>query len=341
VGFSSEPLYRSEAFDLALDLAGKASAGQILVTDLACKMAGPIFTFQAIGPKKEAQRFVVKELLADAKTDMDALAKKVPLPFIEETISKARTQDTQWLHIEGWPPTACLHLMDVISAHTERARFHTYRLRLATATDSEQVGQNVFDQLKLIARLRERSEGNEPFANIKTNVMSAVTAMKVLCMRGPTAIIIYGIDSLSVLMRAFGPKGLEEISKLPLLIAAMGNKSDTASHVSVRLEGSIPGSLQEINSYRLALPKLPPVPEGVNTDLVTMLDMLSPVARHAVRILVQTGKSAMTPGDREIGMMIGKELLISGLFSLSDNLIVYRDEPIRDALKLFFTGSNS
>lgn len=336
VGFGNEPLYRSEAFDLAQDLANSANHGQILATDITCKTAGPIFPYTAYGNKEEARKFVVKEIPAVGEADLPGLVKRVPLPFIEEIASSAQQKMAQWLGVDGWPPSACTQLMDVMSAHFETRRFHTYRLRLATAIDPEQVGANVFQQLKLVARLRERSEGNEPFVDVKTNIMSAVTAMKVLCMRGPTAILVYGVNSLGVMTKAFGEKGMADIARLPLVIVATANRSDTEPHVTARLLGNIPGKLDKINAYRLPLTKAPHIPENINTDLVTMLDMLSAPARHAVRVFVQSNKTAMTTGDKEIGLMIGKELLICGLFALKGKVITYRDESTEKALRKFF-----
>ena len=336
VGFGNEPLYRSEAFDLALDLAGRADHAQILATDITCKTAGPIFPYLPYGSKEEARKFVVKEIPAVGEADMAGLVKRVPLPFVDEITGSAQQKTTQWLGVDGWPPSACNQLMDVLSAHFETKRFHTYRLRLATAIDAEQVGANVFQQLKLVARLRERSEGNEPFVDIKTNIMSAVTAMKVLCMRGPTAILVYGVNSLGIMTKAFGEKGMAEIARLPLVIVATANRSDTEPHVTVKLLGNIPGKLDKINAYRLPLTKAPNIPDNINTDLVTMLDMLSPPARHAVRVFVQSNKSAMTTGDKEIGLMIGKELLICGLFALKGDVITYRDDSTEKALRKFF-----
>ena len=336
VGFGNEPLYRSEAFDLAQDLSNSANHGQILATDITCKTAGPIFPYTPYGPKEEARKFVVKEISAMGEADLPGLVKRVPLPFIDEISVSAQQKMTQWLGVDGWPPSACTQLMDVMSAHFETRRFHTYRLRLATAIDAEQVGANVFQQLKLVARLRERSEGNEPFVDVKTNIMSAVTAMRVLCMRGPTAILVYGVNSLGIMTKAFGEKGMADIARLPLIIVATANRSDTEPHVTARLLGNIPGKLDKINAYRLPLTKAPNIPENINADLVTMLDMLSAPARHAVRVFVQSKKTAMTTGDKEIGLMIGKELLICGLFALKGNMITYRDDSTEKALRKFF-----
>jgi hypothetical protein len=44
----------------------------------------------------------------------------------------------------------------------------------------------------------------------------------------------------------------------------------------------------------------------------------------------------MTTGDKEIGLMIGKELLICGLFALKGKMITYRDESTEKALRKFF-----
>lgn len=340
VGFSDHPLYRSQAFDISQNLSRHAPDNTILATDVTCKSAGSLFPYKTAKIKEngDANPFL-KEIPIDTEIDAIKSATKINLPFMSEIIGKARNKETQWLGIEAWPPSASINLMDAISIHADSAQFKTYRLRLATAPTIEQTGDNIFHQLNLVARIRERSEGNESYANAKTNIMSAVKAIQILCMRGPTALIVYGLNGLQVMMTAFGARGLEEISRLPLIIVASTKTQDEEPHITAKILNGIPGKNEKVNAYRMPLKKDSTVRvNGVNTDLITMLDTLSAPARHAVRVFVESKKSSLNPGEREIGQLLSRELLISGLFKADGNLITYRDDITRQALIDFFTN---
>jgi DNA-binding CsgD family transcriptional regulator len=336
VGFGNEPLYRSDAFDLAQDLAGHAENGQILATDPSCRAAGPTFTYRPYGESDSFKKFVVKEVSAQGLPNHDLLAKKYPISFFSELLLQTRENKTQWVTVEGWPPSAGAQLMDIMSAHCQAANHKTYRLRLATAKDQEQTAGNIFQQLKLIARLRERAEGNEEFLSPKTNVMSAVSALQVLCMRGPTAILVYGVDSLDVLKLALGEKGIQKISKLPLVFVTSSRGGDHSPHLTVKFLDHHANETQAGHTYRLTLKQASHAKDDPNLDLITMLDTLSPHTRKALKTFVASGKLGMVTGDKEIGQMVGKELLISGLFRLEDQAILYRNEAVKEALQHFY-----
>jgi DNA-binding CsgD family transcriptional regulator len=336
VGFGNEPLYRSDAFDLATQLAKEAQPGQILATALAAKMAGPLFPVANDKPDQDDNERSVLEISSNAVVDMQAIAKRVNVPFINELFGAVRKGQTQWLSVQGWPPSACLELIDSVSAYCESSHFHTYRLRIATDGNPEQVGENIFQQLKLIARLRERAQGNEQFLNIKTNIMSAVTAMKVLCMRGPTAILIYGVNTLEVITRSFGEKGLAAISGLPLIVVATANPSDAKPNVTAKLLGNDPLASENIGTYKITNSTSPSVPDMVNTDLITMLDMLTPTARQAAKHFAQSAQSAVVLGDDKTKQSAHQELLSCGLFKLENGNVTIRDMATKQALARFF-----
>lgn len=341
VGYSRETHYRSEAFDLAISLAKKSQRGQILATDVACKSAGITFHYKDYGSGEDSPKFVVKEISVDQDTDLELITKRVPLPFIEEHINICKQGKIQWIGVEGWPPSACLQLLDSIAAHTGIKGFHAYRLRLATKDDPEAVAENIFQQLKVIARLRERRDGNTVFEGLKTNSETAITALKVLCMRGPTTLLLYGVNSLAMISKAFGDAGLKMLSQLPLMIVGTSNKPESVPYVTVRIFGESPTTDPAIClAYRLNLPRAPRIPDGVDTDLATMIDMLTPAARLALKTFVKSQMVAMKTGEKESGMMIGKEFLISGLFKLNDGLIIYRDETTAQALQNFFIAND-
>lgn len=339
VGFGDEPLYRSDAFDLAQDLAQHAQNGQILATDPSCRAAGPTFGYLPYGDRDSFKKYVVKEVSAHNTPNLNLMAKKYPLPVMADVHQATRENRTQWLSIEGWPPSAASQLMDIFSAHCETLNYKTYRLRLATVGDPEQTAGNIFQQLKLIARLRERAEGNEAFLSPQTNVMSAVSALQVLCMRGPTAIIVYGVDSLDVLKLALGEKGIQKVAKLPLVFIASAKGVDLSPHLTIKRLDNPALEAPTGASYRLNLKHTPAVKDDLNRDLITMLDTLTPFARRALRTFVESGKKGMITGEKEIGQMVGKELLVSGLFMLEGDVISYRNPAVKEALQHFYEQS--
>lgn len=344
VGFGDEPLYRSEAFDVALSLARETPSGQIHASDITVKLAGPLFPQQSIGPNPSQgtpRNSGTKQIPIDVDIDPAAFVRRAPLPFMQEPIERARQSSTAWLSVSGWPPSASLQLLDAVSMHCEAAGFRTYRIRLATDGDPEHVGLNLYRQLKIVARLRERPDGNEIFKVSKTHVATAVAAMRVLCMRGPTALIVYGIDALSMITKSLGAAGISDIAALPLIIVAAGIKSDAEPHVVARILAGDPLQSKSVKTYRLPLGTSFETPDGINTDLATLLDILTPPARNAVKIFSLQDKTAIITGGNDVGEQIAKELIALGLFVRRDDTIVCRDPATRKALKQFFVGNGA
>jgi DNA-binding CsgD family transcriptional regulator len=348
VGFGDEPLYRSEAFDVALSIARATPSGQIHASEVTVKLAGPLFPQRNVTSNsgtnsgQDAERRTgIKLIPTDVDIDPATYVRRAPLPFIEDVLGRARESSTAWLSVSGWPPSASLQLLDAVSMHCESAGLRTYRIRLATDGDPEHVGLNLYRQLKIVARLRERPDGNEIFAASRTHVATAVAAIRVLCMRGPTAIVVYGVDALSMLIKSLGASGIADISSLPLVIAAAGLKSDAEPHVVAKVLSGDPLQTTGAKSYRLPLGPAFETPDGVNTDLATLLDMLTPPARNAVKVFVAQDKSSIITGGNEVGEQIAKELIGVGLFVRREDAIVCRDPTTRGALKRFFVGGGA
>jgi len=130
VSFTEEPLYRSEAYALARDLAGYAAADQILATDLTCKMAGPLFIYKKYETADDKKHFIVKEVLWNDPASVSEAKQRIQLPFFNEVVTKAIGHQTQWVKINGWPPTACAQLLDIIALHGRARNLRVAAIRM-------------------------------------------------------------------------------------------------------------------------------------------------------------------------------------------------------------------
>lgn len=339
VDFSDDPLFRSKAYDLALELARRAKPSQVLASDPICKLAGPLFQHRAEAQTDEtiAPGLSAREVLHE-QPEAAMLVKGTTLPFTKEAFGLARSGVAQWISIAGWPPSAAVQLMDAVSLHCEVGGFSTYRIRLASERDTGKFALNFYRQLQFFARLRERAEGNELLSYSQSDAQRALVALKLLCMRGPTALVVYGLGALESLARVFGDTGLQQLTKLPLLFIVTGGEANPEPHVVARLLGSQPLSAgASVKSFRLPLPRAAATPHDMNRDLSVLFELLSPPARQAVRLFVLHDKKSMVAGSKTGGMQLANELVTSGLFVREGESIVCRDATTRAALKKFLT----
>lgn len=343
VGFGNEPLYRSKAYDLAFDLAQRARSGAALCSGLVCKLGGLLFSYRT--PPDDAPTsapgLIARELTADP-IDPIAFAKRIALPFTTETLGAARLSTTQWIEIAGWPPSATLQLLDGVSLHCEAGGFATYRLRLPNERDPAVFAARFHRQLRLVARLRERSEGNELYDTSTSEAMRSLAAIKLLCMRGPIALVIYGLEGLSSMTRLLRETGIAQLSTLPLIVVVAEGSAEAAPHVTARLLGARPVAGRALKTFRLPLGRTAVGPDDLHRDLATILSLLSPPARQAVRLFIAHDKKYMVTGAKTGAQHLADELVTSGLFVREGQSVICRDAPTRAALKKFFqTGDAS
>jgi DNA-binding CsgD family transcriptional regulator len=339
VGFGNEPLYQSDAFDLAQELAASAASGQILITEPTCQAAGRTFSYQAFEVPDLSRRFSVKEVLRSNTMSLAMLAHTFPAPYFDQAIQQSSEREAQWISVEGWPPSSVAQLMDVLSAHTEMAGLKTYRLRLSTEANPEKTAANIFQQLKIIARLRERPEGNESFFTAKSNAMSATEALTLLCMRGATAIFIYGIDSVDIVKLALGDHGIQAVSKLPLIFVCSAKAFELSPHLTLRMQKGSDDF--EFSGQRIELDhtETPQAQDDLNCDLITMLDSLSPNTRQVLKKFIESGNHKIQGGNQYYPKEISKELLVSGLFVQNGGELLFRNDAVQNALKHFYKHS--
>lgn len=319
---SSSPPVHAESFKLARQLAGSCRNGEILATEICCRLAGPLYPYQAVPDKLSP---AIGTLLLPAEEDIDPamLARHNPLPFIAEVIERFRQRrQADWISIESWPPSAGVRLMDAVAVHFEAAQVPVLRLRLPTARNPAEMAANLAAQIELFANPADAGQPPEPrFGH------SPLGSLKALGMRGPHAVFIYGVNSLARLMELLEMHGIQAISGLPLSIVGMHMHEDADAYVAARLLGNSPISAGNSRVFKLSLGSKPSAPNELDADLMTLIDILSPAARQMVRQLVEYGSISYEAAGKH-----ARELLSSGLFVDQDGAIACRDEETQNTL---------
>jgi len=339
VSFTEEPLYRSDGYNLARDLSTHANAGQILATDLTCKMAGPLFSYRKHQSESSDTRFIVKEVVWNDWLNPTEHRLRVQLPFFNEILTKANTNKTQWVKVKGWPPSACMQLLDIFALHGRARNLRVAGLRLASGLSPEGLVRNLHHQLYLFGLLKVSKTSKQGITQIDGDSQAFLQALEHSAQSETvTLILLYGANSLETFLKITKTCDLTNLSNLPLIIVTTGEIGHTVPELIVELLENHPNPTGKHLSYHLKLPDSLAVPEGLSRDLATLLEMLSPQARRAIYLYTKENKVAITIGSDPTGLEIGKELLVSGLFKLDNDLIVCRDTATLKALERFFAG---
>jgi DNA-binding CsgD family transcriptional regulator len=324
-------IYRAESFDMATQLAMDAEKYQILANEVTCRLAGPVVKYS--GPRNDqVKKISYREIQTSEALDLKALANKTPLPFIPEVTFNLKNKKAMWVSVNGWPPHSNVRLQDAIGVNLQSQGINTYKLRLPTDATNEEIGKAAYTQLNILARIRQRPEGNEIFLKAaESNTQKLLASIKILTMRGNLAVILYGINSHASLLKVLGEKGLEELANYPVIIVTSSLTNAEESHVTAKILGSIPGLIANPKGYKLPLPTPPIAPHGINADLATLIDNLSENARSIVRYLANKGPIRVI----EIGQFVG-EVMSTGLFLLESDIIRCRDEETLKTLKMLY-----
>ncbi len=326
---NAKVLYRAESIDMARALALSAEPMQVLVSEITCRLAGPVARYSV--PRNIGQpAFSHRELLVHEQVDVKALASKTPLPFIPEILVNTREHKAMWVAVEGWPPQSSLRLQDAIAIALQAQNINTYRLRLPTEAAPERTGRCACTQLNLLAR--QRPEGAAILGRTRESTgQQLLESIQLLATHGPLALIFHGINTHAALLQLFGESGIRQLENCPVILVTSVLSDVQDSHIAARLLGYRPGTLSSGKSYRLAMPKPPLAPHGLHADLATLVDTLSPAARNLIRHVVNHDALAL----REAKPLM-PELMTTGLFIIKDEQIRCRDEAVREALNAFY-----
>ncbi len=331
VADNAKTIYRAESFEMAAQLAVEAPSLKVWANEVTCRLAGPVIKYS--GPRNDDEKKIsYRELLLDEKVDSKSLASKTPLPFLPEITQNLKDKKAMWVSVDGWPPHASVRLQDAISIALQAQGIATYQLRLPTDSSIEEIGHSAYTQLNILARIRQRQEGNEIFLkSADSNAQKLLASLKILTLRGHLAVIFYGINSHESLIKVLGEKGLDELMSYPVIFITSTLNNDDQSHVGARILGNRPNLDAKHKLYKLPLAKPPVTPQGISADLATLIDNLSQNARAIVRyIALRTPIKVM-----ELGHFVG-EVLSTGLFKLEDDVIQCRDEETLKALRSLY-----
>lgn len=319
---SSSPPAHAESFKLAQRLAGSCQDGDILATEICCRLAGPLYPYQT-APGNASANISVRLLPTEQNVDPALLAQHNPLPFIAEVIERfEQKRQADWISIESWPPSAGVRLMDAMAVHLEAAQVPVLRLRLPTARNMGEMAANVAAQIEILSKPDYADNQFESHSG-----HSPLNSLKALGQRGPHAVFIYGVNSLARMMELLEMHGIQEISNLPLLIIGMHIHEDADAYVAARLLGHSPISTGSSRVFKLSLGSKPSAPNELDTDLMTLIDILSAPARQIVRQLAESGSIPYETASKH-----ARELLSSGLFVEQGGTIACRDEETQNTL---------
>jgi len=334
VADKTNTIYRAESFELAAKYAVAAPAYRILANEISCRLAGPLLKYSS--PKHDVSKgSSVREVLLGEPLEFQELAKKTPLPFMAEIIQKNRTMNAQWVNVSGWPPFHAQRLQDTIAIHCKASGIQTYCLRLPSTTNPEKTTQSILDQLFLQLRLSKDSDATQIFSRVSPLTNSKVlTILKTLAMRNPVAMVTYGINTHLELMKILGTKGIDELSKLPIIFINSEVNDEDLSHVRVTLLGNKPGVPGKYKAYQLPLSRPFKTPHDIHSDLATLIDNLSDRAHDVIQLIVTKGAVKAMGINSFLG-----EVMATGLFSVVDGVIRCRDQATQKALQSMYVTS--
>lgn len=316
--------YRGESIDMALSLAIGAAPGQVLVSEITCRLAGPVARYSA--PRALPKLTIGhRELLTREAVDVHALAARTPLPFIDEMLATARQQQAIWVAVEGWPPQSSVRLQDAIAIALQAHGVPTYRLRLPTDASVEHTARCALGQLQLLTQTHNSSEPTPTQGTPQTRLLSAIDR---LARRGPLALVLHGINTHGVLQQVLTPEGarLLENSPVMLITSVLSDGQDT--HIAARLLPRRPDAAVAVKTYRLNLATKPSSGlRDLHADLAALIDTLSPAGRELIRRIAASGAIALHEAGQQ-----AREIMTTGLFSLQGERIACRDASVRESL---------
>lgn len=322
---SNLPPIHAESFKLAQQLANGAHGGEIRASEVACRLAGPLFSSSPLPENKTSPLVGARLVHVVQETAPAILAERNPLPFIAEVITRfGKLRQAEWISVESWPPSAGVRLMDAISVHCEAAGLPVLRLRLPTAKNHAQLAASVSAQINLQTGQPPASMNRA--ANLRPE-LPVLGALQTLAQHGPHVICVYGINSLNQLMETLELHGLHDLAPCPLLFVGMRIHEDASAYVAARMLGGNPAAPSHNRIFKLGLGTRPIAPNELDADLLTLLDLLSPSARQWARTIATEGHVQQSAVGAH-----ARELLSCGLFQELGGVIHCRDDKTRHAL---------
>lgn len=278
-------LYGAESFRKSSILARHAKALKMPLSDLLTKKIAPMSSaWMEIKAKEGNKEVVIKDIGPIAVVGPtnsllpDASARWGGFPFLENTLESVDSGLAQWISVESWPPAAATLLIDAIGNSVAAKNYQVLRLRTPASYRRDRALASFTSQIELqFGDFVARSEKIYPSQGERIAGLLAEIAKD-----APLVILVYGLKALDAFKSVIGETGIDRLASRPALIVAANLQDQGTAEISVRVLGPKPNTAPFSRVYKLQMPAIEDLPEGIRVDLRAMLDSLSPVAKELI-----------------------------------------------------------
>lgn len=288
-------LFGAESFRKASILSRHAKAVKMPLSDLLTKQIAPMSSaWMQIKSKEGRKEVTVNEIGPIAIVGPtsallpDTSARWGGFPFLTNVFEGIDGGLAQWLAVESWPPAAATSLIDAIGNYAASKNFQILRLRTPGSYRRDRALTSFASQIELqFGDFVARSEKIYPSQGERIAGLLAEISKT-----GPLTVLIYGLKALEVFKSVIGDSGIDRLASRQVFIVAANLQDTGSAQISVRLLGPKPNSAPFSRVFKLQMPAIDDLPEGIRVDLRAMLDGLSPIAKE---LIVHAANELETP----------------------------------------------
>lgn len=331
----SGQLISAAAFQKALKLGKKSSElGLTLanaLTQRLCKSSVSWLELRPTQDKVELPISKVREVIYAISTQPSQHG--VPshvwggLRFLSAVFDTAKNGIAQWVSVESWPPTLANSLIDAIGMDAVASGFVPIRLHVPSSKRQDAVLTSLLTQVEMAI-----SAGDLPVQKSDFILDRLLSILWKISSQTPIVLQVYGIHSLAAFKAAIGPRGIDRLVGLKVLIVLANLRDSAKPKTSIRVLGARPDNLVFTRVHTMVEPELDLLPEGVMVDMQAMVDDLSGSARQIIFAAAESpglGIDALLPRlsiPRPVLQMALQELSNAGLITpRDDNHFDFRD----------------
>ena len=276
-------LFGAESFRKASILARHAKALKMPLSDVLTKQIAPMSSaWLEIKSKEGNKEVTVKDVgtiaIVGPSSSLlpDASLRWGGFPFLNNAFEGIEGGLAQWLAVESWPPAAATLLTDAIGNYVAGKNYQILRLRTPGSYRRDRALASFAAQIELqFGDFISRSEKIYPSQGERIAGLVCEIAKS-----GPLAILVYGLKALEAFKAVIGEAGIDRLASRQILIVAANLQDHGSAQIAVRLLGPKPNSAPFTRVFKLQMPRIDALPEGIRVDFRAMLDNLSPISRE-------------------------------------------------------------
>ena len=288
-------LFGAESFRKASILARHAKVLKRPLSDLLTKKIAPMSSaWMEIKSKASNKEVVVKDVgpiaIVGPSSALlpDASLRWGGFPFLSNVFEGIDSGLAQWMSVESWPPAAATLLTDAIGNHVAGQNYQILRLRTPGSYRRDRALASFAAQIELqYGDFVSRSEKIYP-----TQGERIAGLVSEIAKAGPLAILVYGLKALEVFKSVIGEAGIDRLATRQILIVAANLQDHGSSQIAIRLLGPKPNSAPFSRVFKLQMPAIDALPEGIQVDFRAMLDSLSPTSKE---LMLRAANEPETP----------------------------------------------